>query len=29
MAPPAKMDYSKSILSPMPGAVVSVNVVVG
>ena len=29
MAPPAKVDHSKSIISPMPGAVVSVNVVVG
>jgi biotin carboxyl carrier protein len=29
MAPPAKVDHSRSILSPMPGAVVSVNVVVG
>jgi len=29
MAPPAKIDFSKSIMSPMPGAVVSVNVVVG
>lgn len=29
MAPPSKVDYSKSIISPMPGAVVSVNVVVG
>jgi hypothetical protein len=29
MAPPAKIDHSKSIISPMPGAVVSVNVVVG
>lgn len=29
MAPPAKIDFSKSIISPMPGAVVSVNVKVG
>ena len=29
MAPPAKIDHSKSILSPMPGAIVSVNVEVG
>jgi len=29
MAPPAKIDHSKSILSPMPGAVVSINVVPG
>lgn len=29
MAPPAKVDYSRSILSPMPGAVVSVSVEVG
>lgn len=29
MAPPAKVDHSKSIISPMPGAVVSVNVKVG
>jgi biotin carboxyl carrier protein len=29
MAPPAKVDHSRSILSPMPGAVVSVSVEVG
>ena len=29
MAPPAKVDHSRSILSPMPGAVVEVKVVVG
>ena len=29
MAPAVKIDHSKSIISPMPGAVVSVNVVVG
>lgn len=29
MAPPAKVDHSKSIISPMPGAVVSVSVVAG
>ena len=29
MAPPAKIDHSRNILSPMPGAVVSVNVVAG
>ena len=29
MAPPAKIDHSKSILSPMPGAVVSINVAPG
>ena len=29
MAVPAKVDHSKSILSPMPGAVVAVNVQVG
>lgn len=29
MAPPAKIDHSKSILSPMPGAIVSINVEVG
>lgn len=26
MPPPVKIDYSKSIISPMPGAVVSVAV---
>lgn len=26
MAPPKKIDYAKSVLSPMPGAVVSINV---
>jgi len=29
MAPPTKIDFSKSILSPMPGAIVSVSVEVG
>lgn len=29
MAPPTKVDHSKSILSPMPGAVVAINVEVG
>jgi biotin carboxyl carrier protein len=29
MAPPAKLDHSKSIISPMPGTVVSVNVQAG
>lgn len=29
MAPPVKVDHSRSILSPMPGAVVSMNVEVG
>ena len=29
MAPPKKIDYAKSVLSPMPGAVVSVSVVPG
>jgi acetyl/propionyl-CoA carboxylase alpha subunit len=29
MAPAVKIDHSKSIISPMPGAVVSVNVVAG
>lgn len=29
MAPPAKVDHSRSILSPMPGAIVAVNVEVG
>jgi len=29
MAPPIKVDHSRSILSPMPGAIVSVNVEVG
>ena len=29
MAPPAKVDHSKSIISPMPGAVVSFSVVAG
>jgi len=29
MAPPAKVDHSRAILSPMPGAVVEVKVVVG
>lgn len=26
MAPPKKVDYSKSVLSPMPGAIVSIAV---
>jgi propionyl-CoA carboxylase alpha chain len=26
MAPPKKIDYAKSVLSPMPGAIVSVAV---
>lgn len=29
MAPPKKVDYAKSIISPMPGAIVSVSVEVG
>jgi len=29
MAPPTKLDHSKSIISPMPGTVVSVNVQAG
>jgi propionyl-CoA carboxylase alpha chain len=29
MAPPKKIDYAKSIISPMPGAIVSVSVEVG
>ena len=29
MAPPKKVDHSKSILSPMPGAIVEVKVEVG
>lgn len=29
MAPPVKLDHSKSVLSPMPGAIVAVNVEVG
>lgn len=29
MAPPVKIDTTKSILSPMPGAVVSTSVVPG
>lgn len=29
MAPPTKIDYSKVVMSPMPGAVVSINVEVG
>lgn len=29
MAPPTKIDYSRSIMSPMPGAIVSVSVEVG
>lgn len=26
MAPPKKIDYAKSVISPMPGAIVSVSV---
>lgn len=29
MAPNKKMDYAKSVISPMPGAIISVNVEVG
>ena len=29
MAPPVKIDYAKSIISPMPGAIVSVAVELG
>lgn len=29
MAPPKKIDYAKSVLSPMPGAIVSIAVEVG
>jgi len=29
MAPPTKVDYSRSIMSPMPGAIVEVKVEVG
>jgi propionyl-CoA carboxylase alpha chain len=29
MAPPKKIDMAKSVLSPMPGAIVSVSVEVG
>jgi len=29
MAPPKKIDYAKSIISPMPGAIVSVSIEVG
>ena len=29
MAPPKKIDYAKSVLSPMPGSIVSVSVEVG
>mmetsp|Transcript_34469 Transcript_34469/g.33664 ORF Transcript_34469/g.33664 Transcript_34469/m.33664 type:complete len:80 (+) Transcript_34469:279-518(+) len=29
MPPPKKIDYAKSIISPMPGAIVSVSVEVG
>lgn len=29
MAPPTKVDHSRSVLSPMPGAIVSINVEVG
>lgn len=26
MAPPKKIDYAKSVLSPMPGAIISISV---
>jgi biotin carboxyl carrier protein len=29
MAPPKKFDFAKSVISPMPGAIVSVSVEVG
>ena len=29
MAPPKKIDFGKSIISPMPGAIISVSVEVG
>ena len=29
MAPPKKIDYAKSVLSPMPGAIINVAVVPG
>ena len=29
MAPPKKIDTSKTVMSPMPGAIVSVNVEAG
>lgn len=29
MAPPKKIDFAKSVLSPMPGAIVSVSVEAG
>ena len=29
MAPPVKIDHSRSIMSPMPGAIVEMKVVVG
>ena len=29
MAPPKHIDYAKSVLSPMPGAIVSISVEVG
>jgi len=29
MAPPKKIDFAKSVISPMPGAIVSVSVVPG
>lgn len=29
MAPPKKIDFAKSVLSPMPGAIISINVEVG
>lgn len=29
MPPPAKIDFAKSVLSPMPGSIVSLSVEVG
>jgi propionyl-CoA carboxylase alpha chain len=29
MAPPKKMDHAKSVLSPMPGSIVSISIEVG
>lgn len=29
MAPPKKVDFAKSVISPMPGAIVSVSVEAG
>ena len=29
MAPPTKIDYSRSVMSPMPGAIINVSVVAG